>query len=152
MKTILATGAVSRLGTTVRDARRRLHLTQAELAEQAQVSRTFVIDLERGHERAELGKVIAVLGALNLELSADAHTPEAQELSAVERAEALGEVIDGWREGQAVPDKATQSIVKQYVVGKLSVDEAIEHIDRLPVPATQHLSPEFANALSVPSG
>ncbi|UQN31771.1 helix-turn-helix transcriptional regulator [Brachybacterium kimchii] len=54
------------LGSTVRDARVAAGLTQAELAERADVSREWVVGLERGaRPRAELTKVLGVLAALD---------------------------------------------------------------------------------------
>lgn len=54
-------------------ARRRhdLHLTQAQVAERAGVSRPLLIDLERGKRPGiEIGRVFAVLRALDLAISA----------------------------------------------------------------------------------
>lgn len=57
---------VSSLGAAVREARRSKGLTQAQLAERAEVSRQFVLNLEKGNStRAELGRVLAVLRALD---------------------------------------------------------------------------------------
>lgn len=58
--------AVDRIGGVVRRARKEQGLTQAEVARRAGVSRVFVIDLEAGHPRAELGKALAVLDVLGL--------------------------------------------------------------------------------------
>ena len=54
------------IAATVRGVRRQQGLTQARLAEKAGVSRLFVIELEGGHPRAELGKVLSVLDALEI--------------------------------------------------------------------------------------
>jgi HTH-type transcriptional regulator / antitoxin HipB len=54
------------LGLYVRDRRRRLGLTQAELAASAQVSRRWLSDLEAGKATAEVGLVFKVLHALGL--------------------------------------------------------------------------------------
>jgi y4mF family transcriptional regulator len=56
------------LGLHVRDIRRRLGLTQAQLAESAQVSRRWLSDLEAGKATAEVGLVFKVLHALGLAL------------------------------------------------------------------------------------
>jgi HTH-type transcriptional regulator / antitoxin HipB len=57
---------VIQLGAALRERRERAGLTQAQLAEKAGVSRAFVMDLERGRRpRAELGRVLAVVGALD---------------------------------------------------------------------------------------
>ncbi len=54
------------IGPAVRDARKKLSLTQAEVAERAGVSRRFVSELEAGtRPGAEFARVLAVLGALN---------------------------------------------------------------------------------------
>ena len=54
------------LGAAVRDARTAANLTQAELAERAEVSREWLIGLERGtRPRAELTKILGVLAALD---------------------------------------------------------------------------------------
>ena len=59
----------AQIGATVRSARRRKGLTQAQLAERAGVSRRWLISLEQGQsERAELGKVLDTLDALGLDL------------------------------------------------------------------------------------
>ena len=54
------------LGTAVRQARRELGLTQAELAARADVSRPWLSQLENGKRSVEMGKVLAVLAALDL--------------------------------------------------------------------------------------
>lgn len=56
-----------RLGEVVAAARHELGLTQAQLAAKAGVGRRFIVDVEAGHDRAELGKVLAVLDALGLQ-------------------------------------------------------------------------------------
>lgn len=54
------------LARIVRATRTRRRLTQAQLAEAAGVSRLFVIEIEKGHPRAEIGKVLTLLDALGL--------------------------------------------------------------------------------------
>jgi len=55
------------LGAELRVERRRQGLTQAEVAQRANVSRAFVIDLERGRRpAAELTRVLSVAAALGL--------------------------------------------------------------------------------------
>jgi y4mF family transcriptional regulator len=54
------------LGAFVRQRRRRLRLSQRELAERAGTSRQWVIALESGKARAELGLVLTTLTALGL--------------------------------------------------------------------------------------
>ncbi len=64
----MSTMSVATLGHAVRDARRAQHVTQAQLALRAGVGRRFVVDLESGHPRAELGKALTVMRVLGLRL------------------------------------------------------------------------------------
>lgn len=56
------------LGIAVRNARQSRKLTQAALAQQAGVSRDWLIRLEQGRTGLELGKVFAVLAAVGIVL------------------------------------------------------------------------------------
>jgi len=56
------------LGAVIRDHRKRLGLGQAELAEKIGVSRQWVVGIERGHSRAELGLVLRTLDTLGMRL------------------------------------------------------------------------------------
>jgi HTH-type transcriptional regulator/antitoxin HipB len=58
------------LGAAIRDKRKQLGLNQAGFAEKIGVSRQWVIELEHGHARAELGLVLRALDALNIRLDA----------------------------------------------------------------------------------
>ena len=53
----------------VREARLARHMSQADLAEQLQVSRAWIIKLEQGRARLELGLVLKALDALGLVMS-----------------------------------------------------------------------------------
>lgn len=69
---------VERLASVTRSARAEAGLTQAELAKRAGVGRKFIVDIEAGHPRAEVGKVMLVLKALDLQPRAvPASTPHA---------------------------------------------------------------------------
>ncbi len=52
------------LGVMLRQLREQRGLTQAEVAERSGVSRQLVVKIEKGHPRAEIGKVLAVVRAL----------------------------------------------------------------------------------------
>ena len=54
------------LGAAVRDARLRQGWTQAELADRIDVSRQWVISLERGKASAELGTALRAVAALGM--------------------------------------------------------------------------------------
>lgn len=63
------------LGATLRDRRRRLHLTQTETAELADVSTRVLSDLENGRPTVRLDILDAVAGALGLELTLSLRAP-----------------------------------------------------------------------------
>lgn len=58
---------VDRLADVVQAARHERGWTQQVLAEHAGVGRRFIVDLEAGHPRAEVGKVLHVLKVLGIE-------------------------------------------------------------------------------------
>jgi HTH-type transcriptional regulator/antitoxin HipB len=63
------------LGAVIRDRRKQLKLDQAALAKRIGVSRQWVIQVEHGHRRAELGLVLRALDALNIQLDVRADEP-----------------------------------------------------------------------------
>src|SRR4029450_3195477 len=67
--------SVGDLGLYVRDRRRRLGMTQNDLAALAQVSRRWLSDLEAGKPTAEIGLVFKLLHALGLTLEASSAQP-----------------------------------------------------------------------------
>ena len=54
------------LGASLRAHRRRLGLTQEQVARRAQVTRQWLLRLEQGHPKAELGLVLDVARALEV--------------------------------------------------------------------------------------
>jgi len=56
------------LGSQIRMRRRALKLTQQELADLAEVSSHFVLDVEKGRESIRLDKLTKVLKVLGLNL------------------------------------------------------------------------------------
>jgi HTH-type transcriptional regulator/antitoxin HipB len=56
------------LGAVIRDRRKQLGLGQAALAEKVGASRQWVVGIERGHTRAELGLVLRTLDTLRIRL------------------------------------------------------------------------------------
>ena len=56
------------LGLIVRDRRRQLGLDQATLADRTGVSRQWVVEVEGGKPRAEVGLILRLLRALELDL------------------------------------------------------------------------------------
>ncbi len=64
------------LGSVIRLKRREKRLTQSELAQRLGAERKWVINLERGNAKAEIGLVLRALEALDLRASlADAEMP-----------------------------------------------------------------------------
>ena len=71
MVTIMLLRTPNDLGSAIRDRRRRLNLDQDDLAKQIGVSRKWIIDVEKGKPRAEIGLVLRTLDALGLRLALD---------------------------------------------------------------------------------
>jgi y4mF family transcriptional regulator len=65
----------SDIAAAVKAARRALNLRQAELAAAAGVGVRFLIELEAGKPTVQLGKVLAVLEALGLDLRVEPRSP-----------------------------------------------------------------------------
>ena len=57
------------IGAFIRDRRKKQKLDQAELAEKVGVNRRWVLEVERGKPRAEIGLVLKTLNALGLTLN-----------------------------------------------------------------------------------
>ena len=72
-------------GAIIRARRTALGLSQQSLADMAGVSRKFLIDLEVGHDRAELGKTLAVMAALGLTLAATDPLPRGKDFDPARR-------------------------------------------------------------------
>jgi HTH-type transcriptional regulator/antitoxin HipB len=58
------------IGAAIRQRRRELELDQGTLAERVGVSRQWIVEVEAGKPRAELGLVLRTLEALGLRLRA----------------------------------------------------------------------------------
>ena len=59
------------LGLAIRDRRRKLKLSQTELARKVGVGRQWILAIEHGKSRAELGLALRTLSALDLQLRVD---------------------------------------------------------------------------------
>ena len=59
---------VATIGQIIRDERKELGLRQDELAAASGVGLRFLVELERGKETVQMGKVLDVLAALGCEL------------------------------------------------------------------------------------
>jgi HTH-type transcriptional regulator/antitoxin HipB len=58
------------LGAVIRDRRKLMRLDQASLAKKIGVSRAWMIEIERGHPRAELALVLRALDTLGIRFDA----------------------------------------------------------------------------------
>lgn len=56
------------LGAAIRQRRKELHYTQAYLAEFTGFSESFISDLERGKETAEIGKTLTLISVLSMDI------------------------------------------------------------------------------------
>jgi len=66
------------LGAVLRDRRKELKLDQATLAKRIGVSRQWLVGVERGRARAELGLVLRSLDAVGLSIHAFLANPRKQ--------------------------------------------------------------------------
>jgi len=57
------------IGRLVRETRKSLGVTQKELALTSGTGLRFIIDLEKGKETAEIGKVLTILQTLGIQLT-----------------------------------------------------------------------------------
>jgi y4mF family transcriptional regulator len=57
------------IGKLIRDTRRRLGSTQKNLALTSGTGLRFIIDLEKGKETCELGKVLTILNTLGIKMT-----------------------------------------------------------------------------------
>jgi HTH-type transcriptional regulator/antitoxin HipB len=62
------------IGALIRDQRKKQQLDQADLAQKVGVNRRWVLEVERGKPRAEIGLVLKTLDALGLTLLIEAET------------------------------------------------------------------------------
>lgn len=94
--------SVNDLAASVRQARKKLGWTQAELAEQSGVSRDWIIGLEKAKPSQEIALVLRTLKALDLTLSlgnrkqsAETHIPFSNHSDAVNLDDVLNDNTEG---------------------------------------------------------
>jgi HTH-type transcriptional regulator/antitoxin HipB len=58
------------LGTLIRRTRKKLRLDQSTLANKIGVSRLWLVEIEKGKPRAEIGLILRALDALHINLTA----------------------------------------------------------------------------------
>jgi HTH-type transcriptional regulator/antitoxin HipB len=62
------------LGTLIRTTRKKLRLDQSTLAKKIGVSRLWLVEIEKGKPRAEIGLILRTLNALRITLNAATET------------------------------------------------------------------------------
>ena len=62
------------IGLAIRSRRRELNLDQEALAKLVKVSRQWIVEVERGKARAEIGLILRTIYSLGLALSIDTET------------------------------------------------------------------------------
>jgi y4mF family transcriptional regulator len=60
---------VAQIGKLIRDTRKKLGVTQKDLALTSGTGMRFIIDLEKGKETCEIGKTLAVLSTLGIKIT-----------------------------------------------------------------------------------
>jgi HTH-type transcriptional regulator / antitoxin HipB len=63
------------IGALIRDHRTGLGLDQKSLAQKVGVSRQWIVDVEKGKPRAEIGLVLRTIAALGIALDAEKEDP-----------------------------------------------------------------------------
>src|SRR5260370_16899325 len=63
------------LGALIRDHRTKLGLDQKSLAQKVGVSRQWIVDVEKGKPRAEIGLLLRTISALGIALDAEKERP-----------------------------------------------------------------------------
>lgn len=71
------------LGALIRERRLALGLSQQALAERVGVSRQWIVEVERGKDRAEVGRLLRVLNVLDLALRVEPRPPADMDLDAI---------------------------------------------------------------------
>jgi HTH-type transcriptional regulator/antitoxin HipB len=64
------------LGLIIKNRRRALRLGQQELADRVGVSRQWIVEVEKGKQRAEVGLLLKTLTALGLVFDVHDHGPD----------------------------------------------------------------------------
>ena len=86
------------LGLVIRDRRRKLGLSQIELARKVGVGRQWVVAIERGKSRAELGLVLRTFSALGVSIASEADNRPPRSTDDIDA------VVSKARSLEAVPD------------------------------------------------
>ena len=70
------TYSAATIGNLIRETRKRLRVTQKQLALTSGTGLRFIIDVEKGKETCEIGKVLTVLQTLGIKLTLTPPAPK----------------------------------------------------------------------------
>jgi len=87
------------LGLTIRDRRKQLDLAQQTLADRVGVSRQWIVEVERGKPRAEIGLILRTLRELDIRLETSEAKPSSAQRGAV-RGPDLDAIVERFRSGR----------------------------------------------------
>ncbi len=87
---------ITDLGASIRERRHQLGLDQAALAKAAGTSRKWLMEVERGKARAEVGLILKTLKALDLAIELGP-MPEAGSVRVAPKAKAIGDLLNSLR-------------------------------------------------------
>jgi transcriptional regulator with XRE-family HTH domain len=108
------------VGTAVRRARARRRWTQAELAQRAEVTREWIVRLEGGASRLELGLVLRTCGVLGLGMA----PPTDEEATAADITMADDIAWSMELEGRKLSNAAYDKLLDKIVEHRLSDETA----------------------------
>lgn len=94
------------LGLLLRNRRRELKLSQAELATRIGVTRQWIIEIERGKPRAEIGLLLSAVRALQLDLDIRNHSHPQRPRPRAAAAVDLDAILDRARSTPTIPETA----------------------------------------------
>ncbi|MEV6286501.1 helix-turn-helix domain-containing protein [Kribbella sp. NPDC051770] len=107
-------GGMRELGTAVRAERKRRHLSQAELAGAAGVSREWLSRLENGAPRLEADKLLQVLSKVGIALVAPDEQPTQQDIA---KAQQIAWTMS--LEAQPVTEEGFQRVLRKVVAHRV---------------------------------
>lgn len=85
------------LGLTIRDRRKKMGLAQQTLADRVGVSRQWVVEVEAGKSRAEIGLILRTLRELGIQLDAKSALPADAGKRRNQKAPDLDRIVERFR-------------------------------------------------------
>jgi y4mF family transcriptional regulator len=85
------------LGLTIRDRRKQLRLAQQTLADRVGVSRQWIVEVERGKPRAEIGLILRTLRELDVRLETSSVVKSSATTRSTSSAPDLDAIVERFR-------------------------------------------------------